>query len=149
MHQTNSAWYFAFDPAGEKDWFGHFSPGELTQHETEHAGEWPSLIVRVDWWLGYLKREINEPDLWKLLMSGQPLPRPVAGQTTCRSLRRNGNAWSIGRTTYGPICRRRSGRRWPDRRVGRFADEPAWRRGGGGVEIRPGILSLKRPGELH
>ena len=69
-----AGYYFTFDLADEKDWYGHFSPGELTQHETEQAGDWPGLIVRVDWWLGYLRRELSEPDLWQLLFSGQPLP---------------------------------------------------------------------------
>ena len=60
---------YRFDFANSRDG-GHFArylPGYDTPYEDQSAGTWTSQLVNVRRWLGYLMRELEAPDKWKLL----------------------------------------------------------------------------------
>ena len=68
FYKADAAYSFVFEPLHEHNWIAHFAPGEFTQSEDEGCGEFSATIVRVDWWLSYLRREIESPDLWDDLL---------------------------------------------------------------------------------
>jgi hypothetical protein len=49
-----------------------FSPGESKREQFVLCGAFNDALARFDWWLGYVKREIETPDLWEDLLADEP-----------------------------------------------------------------------------
>lgn len=59
-------YYFQFDVWGDEK-LSAYSPGHNSVDETEFPGDWDSQLKNVALWLGCLKHEVEEPDLWSEL----------------------------------------------------------------------------------
>lgn len=70
-YRANREFTFTFVPGYE--WFVTYSPGEHLAHDSQLVGDWSYALQRVDWWLSYLRRETEAPDLWSGLVSGTEL----------------------------------------------------------------------------
>lgn len=57
--------------------FAEFSPGRETQAETAFPGSWELQLLKVGEWLTYLRRELDEPDLWESVMGERELMAAV------------------------------------------------------------------------
>ena len=53
--------------------FVTYSPGANTQESWEARPNWSGMLDSVQRWLGYLKREVEAPDLWAALAEEQEL----------------------------------------------------------------------------
>ncbi|HEA69830.1 MAG TPA: hypothetical protein ENI07_23915 [Desulfobacterales bacterium] len=63
LSYEDSPYYFIFDLSNQ----GHyslFSPGEDRPHDRQNPGSWLIQKGFVMQWLGYLEREMRQPDLW-------------------------------------------------------------------------------------
>jgi len=63
----NSDYRFDFATSREGGHFARYLPGYDTPYEDQSAESWASQIANVRRWLGYLIRELEAPDKWKLL----------------------------------------------------------------------------------
>jgi hypothetical protein len=81
-----TSYYFRFRTGQRESHFSEFSPGGSTEVQTANPGTWPSQLGRVQEWLGYLRRELDTPNLWDRLAIEQGaervLGRPVEGEET-------------------------------------------------------------------
>lgn len=56
---------FHFDFFPGDNWVVRYSPGEhTTSSGMQGVGDWVYVLERVNWWLSYLKRELDTPDPW-------------------------------------------------------------------------------------
>ncbi len=63
---SQTQYYFQFD-LHQGSHYCRFSPGESTQTENQYPGSWNGQFQYFQRWIGYLKREIEAPDLWKAI----------------------------------------------------------------------------------
>jgi len=63
LEYGDGEFYFQFDLLNEKK-YSAFSPGKNGIGETEYPGDWDHQLRDVAKWLGFLKKEIDQPDLW-------------------------------------------------------------------------------------
>lgn len=61
---NDALFWFLFDLREGKQYVA-FSPGNETPIEHEHSGSWKRVLQKFLNWLGYLKRETDEPDFWE------------------------------------------------------------------------------------
>jgi hypothetical protein len=71
IHRPSRYW-FQFD-MGDDGHYCIFSPGNETTREENYPGSWRMQMNYVESWLGYLKREIEAPDMWTMLAGGNTL----------------------------------------------------------------------------
>lgn len=71
--QKSTGYYFQFDFLRQDVHACTFSPGQSTITETNVTGVWESQIQYFHYWLGYLKREVEAPDLWKAIAAEKVL----------------------------------------------------------------------------
>src|SRR5271157_2475747 len=64
-----SGYYFQFDRGVTNSFYCYFSPGSNSQVEGSPAMSWDDQVQLVDFWLRYLTREIESPDLWTTIAS--------------------------------------------------------------------------------
>lgn len=69
MYLPDASYHFDFYP-GARRWAVEYSPGEDTPTKWEDVGDWESALVRVDWWLEYLQRELRVGDPWSEAVAG-------------------------------------------------------------------------------
>lgn len=56
---------YRFDFYPGDNWTVDYSPAEHTSSSgMQGVGDWENVLVRVDWWLSYLKRELDVTDPW-------------------------------------------------------------------------------------
>lgn len=72
LDYKNTNFYFVFDTYQESH-YGKFSPGSSETVNTVSPGSWDLQMEYVEGWLNYLKREVEEPDLWELLSEEKDL----------------------------------------------------------------------------
>lgn len=77
LWHTPSNSYFHFDLNNQKHWC-EFSPGDQTPKEQHAPGSWSNQLANVGYWLTYLRREIQAPDLWAMLAGGSSLSAAAA-----------------------------------------------------------------------
>jgi len=75
-----ASYYFQFDFNGPEH-FCVFSPGATTKVQAEFPRTWPNLIGILRGWLGFLRREIEAPDLWAVIKD-QPVLSEVSFDQT-------------------------------------------------------------------
>ena len=63
LEYGDGEYYFQFDMWGD-DKYSAYSPGQDGIDETKLPGDWDGQLNNVAIWLGCLKREVEEPDLW-------------------------------------------------------------------------------------
>jgi hypothetical protein len=67
LEHTPSGGFYLFD-FQDNQHFGHFGPGEQAADGSQFSGVWdPYQRASVRDWLGFLKRELEAPDLWARL----------------------------------------------------------------------------------
>jgi hypothetical protein len=63
LYKPDHHYHFDFHPSTK--WSVRFSPAEHTSSSGwDNVGEWEIVLQRVDWWLGYLRRELDTADPW-------------------------------------------------------------------------------------
>jgi hypothetical protein len=59
---------FNFYPTSQ--WAVEYSPADQRTSSWEEVGNWDSALIRVEWWLTYLKRELGVGDPWAEVTQG-------------------------------------------------------------------------------
>ena len=59
----DSEFFYLFDIYNEKH-YAIYSPGEGMMLDKQYPGDWEHQVQHVCEWLSYLRREVNQPDLW-------------------------------------------------------------------------------------
>jgi len=70
IHRPSKDFWFMFERGLRGGHYAIFSPGNETPRESQYPGEWVGQLGYVDQWLGYLRREIEAPDLWATVAAG-------------------------------------------------------------------------------
>jgi hypothetical protein len=70
VYLPDTGFRFYFYPASRR-WSVEYWPGEDTTSRWEDVGEWDAVLTRVDWWLGYLRRELDVGDPWAEAVAGE------------------------------------------------------------------------------
>lgn len=70
IRYDGTGFFFRFDFLNDEH-YSVFAPGEDKSEDTKYPGDWASQFSNVVNWLRYVKREIDEPDLWKDLAKFQ------------------------------------------------------------------------------
>ncbi len=65
LKYQQTGFFFKFDYRERQKHFSTISPGKETLVQDLYPGSWPYQLNNVAEWLSYLKREIEEPDLWQ------------------------------------------------------------------------------------
>jgi len=63
LKHKETGYFFQFDVSGEEH-HSNFSPGGELEHEYADPGSWENQKGYFEKWLNYLRREIEQPDLW-------------------------------------------------------------------------------------
>jgi len=72
----SSEYHFIFDTRNGKA-YNYFSPGEKQLYESSDSGSWDTQLFYFEWWIQYLKREIDAPDLWEDLLESSGFNKSV------------------------------------------------------------------------
>lgn len=72
----NSNFYYKITLPEIGGFYTEYSPGNDYSTEKFSSGDWNSLYVNFREWLGFMTREINEPDLWEKVNKFQ-LPEDI------------------------------------------------------------------------
>lgn len=66
LTHSQSGYYFAFDNI-HGGFFSKWSPANEKQNEMSGAESWNDQLSEFKKWLGYLRREVESPDLWSAI----------------------------------------------------------------------------------
>jgi len=72
----DSDFHYKIDLPNSGGFHAEYSPGSTHSTENFNSGSWNSLMGNFRGWLGFMRREINEPDLWERINEFQ-LPTDI------------------------------------------------------------------------
>jgi hypothetical protein len=72
-HRPSEDYWFIFDRNLHGGHYSVFAPGSETHKEERNPGTWDYQLRYVGEWLGYLRRELDAPDVWSNIAAGPGL----------------------------------------------------------------------------
>lgn len=67
LEYKDESFYFLFDKLSENNFRCSYSPAEGHRETNLETGDWQTVLASFKKWTEFLKREVESPDLWKLM----------------------------------------------------------------------------------
>ncbi len=79
VHKSSKS-YFTFDHVERDGHMCEYSPASDSPTAKDSPGSWRSQLLNVSNWLGYVRREVDSPDLWSALEDRTLLDRSFSSE---------------------------------------------------------------------